>query len=116
MINPRQYRKELKQKLFTIRRFEAGEEGIRLNSELKDLKKHYESLPNFTKWDDFPERWDIGDPYGVKADYIQSQDNSLNDADRRNYAKLQDKLHEEIVSLEFKEEELPEEVEEIEGD
>ena len=58
-------RKEIKQKLFFIRRFTEGE-NLKLDKELKELKKTYESLPNFTSWSDFPDKWDIGDPYSVK--------------------------------------------------
>ena len=60
-------RRELKQKLFTIRRYMEGE-NIELDAELRRVKKLYESLPGFSDWSDFPERWDIGDPYSVKRE------------------------------------------------
>ena len=72
MINPlkstvdsRKLRKELKGKLFTIRRNVQGED-VKLDVELIKLKELFESKPNFTKWEDFPEKWDIGDPTKTK--------------------------------------------------
>lgn len=99
IINHREYRRNLKQKLFTIRRFVEGEDVV-LTEELETIKAQYEALPNFTSWSYFPEKWDIGDPYGVKAGYINSNDSAMNDIDRRNYQHLQGKEYLEIVSLE----------------
>jgi hypothetical protein len=41
-MNKREERKQLKQKLFKIRRFVEGEKGVKLDSELKELKEQYE--------------------------------------------------------------------------
>lgn len=91
-------RRELKQKLFTIRRFIEGED-VTLDTELEALKEQYEAADGFTSWSDFPELWDIGDPFGVKASYIVDNDPSLSDIERGNYARLQGKPYEEIVPL-----------------
>jgi hypothetical protein len=84
-------RRELKQKLFTIRRFVEGEQ-VKLNSELKELKKIYEELPGFTYWSDFPEKWDIGDPNSVKKGAY-----AFNAIDSDNYKKAFGKSYETIV-------------------
>jgi hypothetical protein len=94
--NHRIYRRELKQKLFAIRRHIEGEDVV-LTKELKDLKTHYESLSNFTSWSDFPERWDIGDPMGVKKMYLEGTDKTTSDVDKRNYERLQGVPYEKIV-------------------
>jgi hypothetical protein len=84
-------RRELKQKLFTIRRYVEGEQ-VKLNSELRDLKKTYECLPNFTSWSGFPELWDIGDPYSVKKTaYV------FDELDAENFKKAFNKPYETIV-------------------
>jgi hypothetical protein len=98
-MDKRQERKELKQKLFKIRRFIEGEKGVKLDSELKELKIKYEENPAFTNWEDFPEKWDIGDPNGVKAGYIADFNPSLNDVDRHNYLLIQNKTYDDIVFL-----------------
>lgn len=95
----RHERRTLKQKLFTIRRHVEGE-PVKLTKELEALKIKYEMLPGFTSWSGFPEKWDIGDPHGVKAVYINMQDASIGDVDRRNFSKLQGKTYEDIVVLE----------------
>jgi len=85
-------RKEIKQKLFFIRRFTEGE-NLKLDKELKELKKTYESLPNFTSWSDFPEKWDIGDPYSVKKTaYI------FDEIDAENFKKAFGKPYETIIN------------------
>ena len=91
-------RRTLKQQLFTIRRFVEGED-VELTAELEALKAEYEAIPGFTSWSDFPELWDIGDPYGVKAAYIVDNDPSISDAERGNYQRLQGKPYSEIVPL-----------------
>lgn len=95
-INHRIFRRELKQKLFTIRRHVEGED-VKLTKELKDLKTQYEALSNFTSWSDFPERWDIGDPMWVKRMYIEGSDKTTSDVDKRNYERLQGVPYEKIV-------------------
>jgi len=84
-------RKLLKQKLFTIRRYVEGE-FIKLNTELRDLKKTYESLPGFTSWSDFPDRWDIGDPHSVKKGAY-----TFNEIDSKNFKKAFGKPYETII-------------------
>jgi hypothetical protein len=84
-------RKLIKQKLFTIRRSVEGE-FVKLNSELRELKKTYESLPGFTSWSDFPEKWDIGDPYSVKKGAY-----AFNEIDSNNFKKAFGKPYETIV-------------------
>lgn len=108
-INHRTFRRELKQKLFTIRRHEEWED-VKLTKELKELKAHYESLSNFTSWSDFPERWDIGDPMGVKRMYLQGSDKTTSDVDKRNYERLQGVPYEKIV---LKESEDPKKVDTV---
>lgn len=85
-------RKLIKQKLFTIRRFTEGE-NVKLNKELKDLKKIYENLPGFTSWSDFPEKWDIGDPYKVKKNAY-----AFDNLDSENFKRAFEKPYETIVS------------------
>jgi hypothetical protein len=88
----KQERKTIKQKLFTIRRFTEGE-NVRLDGDLKELKKTYESLPGFTSWSDFPEKWDIGDPNHVKKGaYI------FDDVDAENFKKAFGKPYETIIN------------------
>jgi hypothetical protein len=84
-------RKLIKQKLFTIRRYVEGEQ-VKLNSELRDLKKIYESLPGFTNWSEFPDRWDIGDPHSVKSNAY-----AFNEIDSKNFQKAFGKPYETIV-------------------
>lgn len=86
-------RKKLKQKLFTIRRFVEGE-SVKMDSELKELKKRYESLPNFTNWSDFPEKWDIGDPNKVKEHSF-----AFNEIDELRHKKTLGQSYETIVSF-----------------
>ena len=90
----RQERKLLKQKLFKIRLFVEGDLD-ELDEELIDLKAHYESVPGFTSWSYFPERWDIGDPHRVKSEAF-----AFNEIDKRNYQRIAGKDYEEIVFLE----------------
>lgn len=91
-------RRTLKQQLFAIRRHVEGED-VELTEELAALKAQYEALPGFTEWSDFPELWDIGDPYGVKAPYIHDEDPAFSDVERNNYLRLQGKPYDEIVPL-----------------
>jgi hypothetical protein len=84
-------RKLIKQKLFTIRRNVEGE-FVKLNSELRELKKTYETLPGFTNWSDFPEKWDIGDPYSVKKEAY-----AFSEIDSKNFKKAFGKPYETIV-------------------
>jgi hypothetical protein len=84
-------RKLIKQKLFTIRRHEEGE-FVKLNTELRELKKTYESLPGFTSWSDFPDRWDIGDPNSVKKGAY-----AFDEIDSKNFKKAFGKPYETIV-------------------
>jgi hypothetical protein len=84
-------RKLIKQKLFTIRRNVEGE-FVKLDSELRELKKTYESLPGFTSWSDFPDRWDIGDPHNVKKGAY-----AFNEVDSKNFQKAFGKPYETIV-------------------
>jgi hypothetical protein len=84
-------RRQLKQKLFTIRRYVEGEQ-VKLNSELRELKRIYEQLPGFSKWSDFPERWDIGDPYSVKGDAY-----AFDNIDAENFKKAFGKSYETII-------------------
>ena len=86
-----QERKELKQKLFFIRRFTEGE-NVKLDKELKELKKKYESLSNFTSWSDFPEKWDIGDPHSVKRNAY-----TFDKLDSENFKKAFGKPYETII-------------------
>jgi hypothetical protein len=85
-------RRELKQKLFTIRRFVEGEQ-VKLNPELKQLKQTYESLPGFTSWSDFPEKWDIGDPHSVKINAY-----AFDETDAENFKKAFGKPYETIIN------------------
>jgi hypothetical protein len=89
--NLREERRLIKQKLFTIRRFVEGE-FVKLNQELRELKKTYEELPGFTKWSDFPDRWDIGDPNSVKKGAY-----AFNEIDSDNFKKSFGKPYETIV-------------------
>lgn len=100
-MNARDERRQLKQQLFKIRLFIEGD-GKPIGKELKALKKKYESNPKFTSWSDFPEKWDIGDPNGVKSVYLQDMSPSVTDSDRRNYRKIQNKSYDDIVYLEHK--------------
>jgi hypothetical protein len=84
-------RKLIKQKLFTIRRNVEGE-FVKLNTELRELKKVYEELPGFTNWSDFPDRWDIGDPHSVKKGAY-----AFNEIDANNFKKSFGKPYETIV-------------------
>jgi len=98
-MNPlREERKLLKQKLFSIRRHVGGEH-VRLTPELRELKSFYESLPNFTKWSDFPEKWDVGDPNSVKKNSV-----TFNDVDKANREKILGKSYETIVHLVYEDE------------
>lgn len=92
----RQERRQLKQKLFYIRRFLEGED-IRLSPEHKKLKAAYEALPEFTGWSGFPDKWDIGDPNRVKEGAWG------NEVDRRNFEKAFNKTYLDIVSKESSE-------------
>ena len=56
------------------------------------MKKTYEVLPNFTKWSDFPDRWDIGDPYSVKKTAY-----AFIEIDTKNFQKAFGKPYETIV-------------------
>jgi hypothetical protein len=85
-------RRELKQKLFSIRRYVEGEQ-VKLNAELRKLKKTYEDLPGFTTWSDFPEKWDIGDPYNVKE-----QAYAFDEIDSENFKKAFGKPYETIIN------------------
>jgi hypothetical protein len=88
-MDHRQYRRLLKQKLFTIRRYTEGDE-VELNEELRDLKEFYENIPGFTSWSLFPEGWDIGDPAKVK-------EYAFNEVDMRNLQRAFGKDYTEIV-------------------
>jgi hypothetical protein len=90
----RNERRALKQKLFAIRRKVEGE-MVEMTPELVALKAKYEKLPNFPGWSLFPERWDVGDPHGVKQSAYAS-----NEVDTRNFARLLGKSYEDIISLE----------------
>lgn len=90
-MNHKTYRKELKRKLFTIRRFVEGDLE-ELSDELKELKAFYEAIPGFTSWSAFPEGWDIGDPERVKEASF-----AFNDVDRRNFERSFNKNYTEIV-------------------
>ena len=90
----RNERRALKQKLFAIRRKVEGE-MVEMTPELIALKAKYEKLPGFPGWSLFPERWDIGDPHGVKQGAYMSSE-----VDQRNFARILGKGYEEIVSLE----------------
>lgn len=92
----RKERRELKQKLFLIRRFTEGEKII-LSDEILELKNKFESNPSFSSWLDFPEKWDIGDPYGVKKDSF-----TFNEVDRNNFNKMEGKGLSEIITLKNK--------------
>lgn len=96
--NDREERRNLKQKLFQIRLFVEGDRES-LTSELKKLRQKYEKQENFTSWSDFPEKWDIGDPKGVKSGYINMDDPSLSPVDKANFKKLQGREFEEIIHL-----------------
>lgn len=89
-MTPRQERRELKQKLFRIRRYVEGE-NVKLDKELKELKKDYEEAPNFTRWEDFPEKWDIGDPHCVK------RGSWGNEIDQINFQKAFNKPYSQII-------------------
>ena len=65
---------------------------VKLNSELRELKKLYESLPGFTTWSDFPDRWDIGDPNSVKK-YAYA----FSEVESKNFKKAFGKPYETIV-------------------
>lgn len=86
-------RRTLKQKLFYIRRAVEGE-PLHLNAELIELKTQYEAHPKFTKWTDFPERWEIGDPYNTKESNPQ-----FNDVDRLNLERILGKPYSEVIPL-----------------
>jgi hypothetical protein len=89
--NPRQERRQLKQKLFLIRRFIEGED-VTLTPEHETLKAAYEKQPNFTNWSDFPERWDVGDPHRVKKGSYG------NEVDQMNFSRAFGKPLTEIIS------------------
>lgn len=95
----RRERRALKQKLFFIRRLIEGE-PLKLNKELRELKEKYENTPGFTKWEDFPEKWDIGDPHNVK----KSSATIFNAIDRNNIEKISGESYDKIIRLECKEE------------
>jgi len=84
-------RRQLKQKLFHIRRYVEGE-PVKLDTELRELKKKYEKLPNFTSWSGFPELWDIGDPHRVKLNSY-----AFDESDVENFKRAFDKPYETIV-------------------
>lgn len=96
-MTPREERRQLKQKLFTIRRWYEGE-NVELTDELKAIKKRYESKDDFSSWSGFPEKWDIGDPFGVKQTSV-----SFNEVDKANYAKMLGKSYGTIVDMTQKE-------------
>lgn len=89
----RQERKQLKQKLFYIRRHIEGED-IELTAEHKKLKKKYEANSDFTGWSGFPDKWDVGDPNSVKDGAWG------NEVDRRNFEKAFGKSYQDIISKE----------------
>lgn len=93
----RHERRELKQKLFFIRRFTEGE-PVKLSAELRQLKETYEALPGFTSWSGFPDKWDIGDPNRVKSGAWG------NEVDRRNFERAFGKGYQDIISKEYVEE------------
>lgn len=93
MVDYRQERKALKQQLFTIRRYVEGER-VKMTKELKDLRAKYEALPNFTRWQDFPDKWDIGDPHGVKDGAF-----AFDELMARNFKKARGKGYDVIVAL-----------------
>lgn len=95
----RQERRTLRQKLFSIRRFTEGK-NVQLDGELRALKKRYEEMPGFTKWGDFPEGWDIGDPNRVR-EHMEC----FNDVDRMNIEKILDKPYDNIISMVTKDKE-----------
>lgn len=99
-MTPRQERRQLKQKLFTIRRWYEGED-VELTDELKAIKKRYEASKSFTSWSDFPEKWDIGDPFGVKQTAAV-----FNDVDKANYQKMLGKSYGTIVKMAQTDEDL----------
>lgn len=92
----RRERRELKQRLFYIRRFMSGE-NLELDVEHKRLKKLYESMSEFTSWEDFPESWDVGDPNRVKASA-----HLFNHTDKENTSRIAGKSYNTIVKLEQK--------------
>jgi hypothetical protein len=92
----RHERRQLKQKLFKIRLAEEGAD-IELTQELLDLKEEYESMRNFTSWQDFPDRWDIGDPNEVKKGSP-----IFNDVDKENLNRILGKPYSFIVHLDRK--------------
>jgi hypothetical protein len=92
-MDRRQERKHIKQQLFRIRRHVEGE-PVKLDKELRDLKKKYEVLPGFTSWSDFPDKWDIGDPYGVKTNAF-----AFDEIVAENFRKAKGKPYETIVKL-----------------
>lgn len=96
-MNHRLYRKTLKQKLFSIRRFVEGDSSVEMSDELSELKDWYENVPGFTSWSDFPEKWDVGDPHRVKEASF-----SFNDVDKRNFERSFNKEYTEIVFKEIK--------------
>jgi hypothetical protein len=90
----RHERRELKQKLFHIRRFVEGEQ-VKLSAEHRKLKSEYESFPDFTGWSGFPDKWDIVDPNRVKIGAWG------NEVDRRNFEKAFDKTYKDIINKEM---------------
>jgi len=97
----RKERRELKQKLFFIRRLLEGQ-PLKLDAELQALKKQFEEMPGFTCWEDFPEKWDIGDPNKVKEATLRGNDKAFNDLDKQNVEKILGKPYFTIVHLEHK--------------
>jgi hypothetical protein len=87
-------RRTLKQKLFQIRLFIEGDLE-ELTNELQDLKDQYEASDGFTTWSDFPDKWDIGDPNGVKRGSF-----AFNDVDKRNFKRIDGVPYDTIVHLE----------------
>ncbi len=92
-LEARQERRQLKQKLFQIRL--ALEAGRAVPKELLELKATYEALPGFTRWSDFPEKWDIGDPNRVKEHVF-----TFDEVDKQNVKKILGHPYETIVALE----------------
>jgi hypothetical protein len=97
MREERRERKKLKQQLFTIRRWFEGENVV-LTDELLAIKRRYENLPEFSNWSGFPERWDIGDPFGIKKG-----GSFLNEIDLRNANKIAGKNYASIIHLDQQE-------------
>jgi len=90
-MNKKEERRQLKQKLFTIRRFTEGE-LTKIDKELRELKKTFENLQGFTSWSDFPEKWDIGDPHNVKKTAY-----AFDELDVENFKKAFGKPYETII-------------------